>query len=345
VVEASISVGVHCRAETGFRLAVSGSRLIQRNGPDDLRNEVRRIIHDPRPIVFFLGAGFSASSGLPMGNALRDDAIRGLIGLPGVDDDAPSEQLARRFRGWMSNQSLLSDKDLSVPAEEYVRKLTLEQVIRAEKLYRPDLPTLRQFLNMHDAITKPGSAVTDLAQVLGCLAGRALVVEVNFDRLVERFCTTPHRVFFTDRDFRHAASLVKDYLAGRATEVPILKVHGSIEDFDSCVASEEQTKRGIGRHKLAALRAVVGKGCQWIYVGASMRDQDLVPVLHSDEVLKRIDERWVTPYLDTSVEEFGMERLPAWLDSRSLAKTVEQRTISETADEFFRTFKRELTGP
>ena len=59
----------------------------------------------------------------------------------------------------------------------------------------------------------------------------------------------------------------------------------------------------------------------------------------------RSDSRCVTPYLDVSVEEFGMERIPAWFDSRSTARTVEQRTISETADEFFRTFRRELTGP
>jgi hypothetical protein len=76
-----------------------------------------------------------------------------------------------------------------------------------------------------------------------------------------------------------------------------------------------------------------------------MRDQDLVPLLLRDPVLKRVDDRWVTPFLDASVEEFGMERLRAWTDSRSRATTVEQRTITETADEFFRTFKRELVGP
>lgn len=142
-----------------------------------------------------------------------------------------------------------------------------------------------------------------------------------------------------------AQTHVKHNLLGSTTEIPILKIHGLIEDLQSCVASEEQTNRGFGRHKLNALRAVVAEGCQWIYVGAGMRDHDLVPVLVNDDVLKRIDERWVTPYLDASAEEFGMERLPAWLDSRSPARTVEQRIISETADAFFRALKHELVGP
>lgn len=35
----------------------------------------------------------------------------------------------------------------------------------------------------------------------------------------------------------------------------------------------------------------------WIYVGVSMRDKDLLPVLRGEDFARRLDERWVNPYL------------------------------------------------
>jgi hypothetical protein len=257
-----------------------------------------------------------------------------------------SEELAIKFHEWIAPKpDWLTGTEAALTVDEYVAQLTLEQVIRAEKRMNERLPTLEDFRTQHDAvIANPGVAVTGLAAVLRANVGKAVVVEVNFDRLVETHCPVRYRVFYSVDDFLEAADYVSAYLDGTETAIPILKLHGDINDPPTCVVSTAQTELGIGDAKLNALRALLNPGQPrlWIYVGASMRDRDLLPILSDEDFATGVEEKWVLPYLSDTVEAFAAGRAPYWRDSRRL-KTIDERIVTETADAFFEAWQASLT--
>ena len=103
VAESAISVDLHCQRARGFRLAIDGERLLRRHSDDDLRAWAKRIALWEHPIVLFLGAGFSASSMLPLGNMLRNRAIRGLLDIDDLDP-ITGHALCDRFYDWISGK-------------------------------------------------------------------------------------------------------------------------------------------------------------------------------------------------------------------------------------------------
>jgi hypothetical protein len=341
VVESTIDIGLHCQTGRGFRFAVEGGRLLRRHGKDDLAATAWQVANHPKPFVLFLGAGFSASSRLPLGNSLRDQAIRTLMN---IDPTTPmtSQQLARRFYDFVSSrEGWLTPQESAMGAESYVQDLTLEQVVRAEKRLHPDLPTLQSFRVHHDSVVGvPGSAVTELASILRLLGGQVILVEVNFDLLVETHSGVPLRVFSSEADFASAAEYLRRYLNHEETAVPLLKLHGTIDVPDTCVISDDQTELGVGSNKLNALRTLLDEADPrlWIYIGASMRDRDLLRVFSDEDWARGVDEFWVSPFLPDTVERFALLREPFWR-GRDF-RHIDDRLVSETADAFFAALRK-----
>ena len=343
VVESEIDITAHCQPKAGFRLAVEGEHLLSRHGPDELPAMAARVSNDARAMVLFLAAGFSASSGFPLGNRMRDSAIARLLDLDASRH--ASADLARRFYEWISAKTgWLTPREVALGAEGFVQRLTLEQVIRAEERhFDGSLPTLGEFKDLHDQLVDdPGPAVLSLCQYLRKRVGRVVLVTVNFDTLVERHAGVPLEVFAADEEFESAAAYVTRYLAGAESAVPYLKVHGTIDRPESCVVSAEQTDTGVGNGKLAALRALLDGDSQrlWIYAGSSMRDHDLLRVLGDEDFARGLDERWVVPYLTDGIRRFGEDRATFW--ARSRRPTIEDRLITETADAFFEALEAAL---
>ncbi|MGH8545523.1 MAG: hypothetical protein ACREX3_18240, partial [Gammaproteobacteria bacterium] len=79
VAESSVDVALHCQTNRGFRFAVNDGRLLRRRGGDDLNVIAMQMAQYSEPFVLFLGAGFSRSSRMPLGNAMRDSAVRRLL--------------------------------------------------------------------------------------------------------------------------------------------------------------------------------------------------------------------------------------------------------------------------
>lgn len=335
VVESGIDVELHCQTGRGFQLALDDARWVRRQGRDDLVVTATQLAQLTEPFVVFLGAGFAQSSRLPLGDGLRNSAIRRLLN---IDPAAlhTSEELAGRFHGWIAPKpGWLTASEAGMREDDYAKQLTLEQVIRAEKRLYPELPTLAEFRAHHDlVIGTPGSAVTDLASILEGTEGRPIIVEVNFDRLVEVHSLVPLKVFSSDEDFEEASDYVEAYLAGRESDVPLLKLHGDINAPDTCVVSDEQTEAGVGAGKLRALRTLLHDPPNlWIYVGVSMRDRDLLPIFRGEDFARGIDERWVSPYLAETVATFALGRMPFWQERQF--RTIDDRLVTETADAFF----------
>jgi len=231
----------------------------------------------------------------------------------------------------------LSESEQQLTKEEFVSRLTLERVVRAERRMAPNLPTLKEFRQHHDTVLgAPGGAVLDLAKILRYAAGKVILVEVNLDLLVETHAGVPLRVFASDLDFARAAQYVRGYLAGEEATIPLLKMHGTITDLETCVVSEEQTEQGVGAGKLEVLRELLGTNEEprlWIYVGVSMRDRDLLRVLKGEEFAHQLDERWVCPYFEETIADYARERDPFW--KKTPRPRIEDRLITETADAFF----------
>lgn len=343
VVEGDIDIDLHCDTGRGFRFALQDGRLLRRKGRDDLAANVRVFSQLREPFVIFLGAGFSASTKLPLGDRARDFAVRRLLGLP-ENDLFTSADLARRFYRWLwDRRRWLTETERRMGEDIFAQRLTLERVVRAERNLHPALPTLQMFRTHHDqVIGDPGVAAQSLARVVERFAGHVILVEVNFDTLVETCSLVDLRVFASPEEFEHAATYLASYMDGNETRVPLLKLHGTIEDLPTCIVSEEQTERGVGAGKLDALRALISRDRQlrWIYIGVSMRDRDLLPVLSSEEFGRKLNETWVSPYPVQSLVEFGIAREPHWRNSEW--RSLDERLITETADSFFAAFEAVL---
>lgn len=118
---------------TGVSLAVwlSSGGMERRREWATNRGHIQRLRpRSGQALVLFLGAGFSLSSGLKLGNGYRDRAIRDLLQ---VND--PPDLLGRRFYGWLADQHRLlrSEEGLSpTQIEAFAETLTLERVLREE---------------------------------------------------------------------------------------------------------------------------------------------------------------------------------------------------------------------
>lgn len=336
VVQDDIDVDLHCTRRLGLRFAVRNSRLLWRQGADDLRATAGEIAEKEGPLIFFLGAGFSVSSRMPLGDDVRDGAIRNLLKI-GDSESLTSRALANKFHEWLSSKpGWIYEAERTLSRDQFVEQLTLERVVDAEHRHFGSLPTLVSFQTSHEErVLLPGSAVGSLLRIMENGESRVIIVQVNFDELVERNAVAPIRTFVNDADFGAAPDYIRSYLSGQESAVPILKLHGTISEPSSCVVSLDQASAGIGNRKLNALRALLGNEDQrhlWLYVGASLRDRDLLPVLSSEEFAHGLDERWVLPFLVESVWRFGALRTKAW--SGSGRERIEDRVITFSADTF-----------
>jgi len=289
-------------------------------------------------LVLFLAAGFSASMGMPLGNKMRDYALRRL--LPGRST-VPDAELPHEFYSLVGDQFQLLEFEEGRDPIELARELTFERVLREELLaFRPS-PTLAELERLETAAlaTPPIGAVRHLKSMLSGTR-RLVLVTVNFDRLIEHDADDLVQVFADDASFADCVDYLDRYLADppAATKVPVLKLHGSFAAQETLVASIEQTLTGLTTAKADSLdRACRPSGPErvpFVYVGSSMRDLDITLQLAQPRFANQLDEHWVMPLPAGSVTRFVYERrVQPWRTAAARA-TFEQRLISWTADEF-----------
>ena len=330
-----IEVPRHVKRDTGVHWALRRGRMIERKQWASTVAAAYDICRSSAPfIVLFLGAGFSASSGLALGNDLRDRAIRAVV----RDPDASSEQLALDFYHYLVSQGRLLDFERNRDHRVIAAGLTLERVLREEyrRFNGEPLPTLRAFADdCARALEAPGQSVRAVRTMIRS-SRRLVLCTVNFDELIEHDADDNIRVFARDEEFEELPRHLEDYLNCRTDAVPLLKLHGTIIDLDSCVATDERTLLGLPPAKENALQHILKASdspIPWLYVGASMRDTDLVPLLGHRGFAAKLREYWVMPYSVPSVEDFVCRyRTEHWAAQQH--PKYEQRLITETADVF-----------
>jgi len=327
----------HLESDPAIRYILTSDGLQIRHSREVSEKQIAELAAGDDPLVIFLGAGSSVSSGLPLGNSLRDEALRNFF--PN-NEDASISELIRRFFAYVSDQNRLLGTESERDERYFVENLTLERVLR-EELHLltagKESKTLRYFQSLEDtALKSPGSGVAALRELIGLRPGLVLAT-VNFDRLIE---SADRNLFLmrTDEEFTSNLRRLKTYLTTCRGAVPVLKLHGSIGDISSIVANVEVTSLGLSTPKTEALRVLVGKASaprKWVYVGYSMRDLDIVVELRRNSFVDGVDERWVSPIVDPAVHQFVQEaRVPFW-KARGGPASLHERSISLTADMFF----------
>jgi hypothetical protein len=343
-----LSTALHCQRNRGIRYGLGGDRLIRRHVDRHLADTVRKLVV-PRdsPLVLFLGAGFSASSGMPVGNAIRDRTIRRICEIDG--DDLTSEQLAETlFRfSIAAEKPLLTVSETELGEQAFAASVTLEQVARIERdLFEEPVPRTIEILRDHHETVlgkenpRLGGAVYALHKIVAAHR-RLVIVTVNFDELAE-FGQGDHLdIAVKEEDFARLVPILNEMKGGGdhpEGKVPLLKLHGTISRPETCVVTDEQTRSGITPAKAEALRVLVSDLTEtnrvpWVYVGASMRDIDLNRTFGENDFNERTSERWVVPWVEPSIQKF-VDQTQRWWKARG--DTLYDRTVTETADTFVR---------
>jgi hypothetical protein len=326
------------RGDPSLRWSADGPCVAQRNLATTNAHLTTRLINSTDShLVLFLAAGFSASMGMPLGNKMRDYALRRLLpGRAGVSD----AELPAEFYALVADQGRLFDFEEGRDVRELERELTFERVLREELRAFTPSPTLAE-LERYETAALAATPVRAVRQLKAMLRGtrKVVLVTVNFDRLIENEEDDRVEVFADDASFEGCADYIERYLTGAtgASKVPLLKLHGSFAAQDTLVASIEQTLTGLTATKAQALdRACSGESrVPFVYVGSSMRDLDIALQLGQPRFASALDEYWVMPLAAASVLEFvNRRRLEPWR-AAGVRASLKERLITWTADEFF----------
>lgn len=331
-----VDIPAHCnRQEGAVRLVVRDGELIERGPSRALADSLRMMLPDvSQPIVLFLGAGASASSNMPQGNRFRDLALASL-----TNRDVGSTGLVQALRQWLSDHDRWMADERELPLEMFERNLTLERVLREEfyALSGRDLSNSFTLQRMSRDCARaldrqpPGrQALWRLAELLP----RLLIITVNFDQQVEIGMSAENLVVVGKDDFAKYRDLVVARLNGRSTPIPILKLHGTIDKFESLVGNIDITSRGLPAeitHMLDSVVSSVGY-VPWVWIGCSMRDADVGSWLATKSGKTQLLEFWVDPLPPKSVYEYAKRwRFRDWAE---MDQSLKDRQITEVADRF-----------
>ncbi|MFQ1000495.1 SIR2 family protein [Modestobacter sp. SSW1-42] len=285
------------------------------------------------PVVLFLGAGASAGARISLGDVYRDVALRELLG-----GDVDDELLADRFFEYLHGMDrFIGDERQNRSA--FLRTLTLERVLRETFHELGDRPRAQTQIvrtisdECERALSFRSEGHEAIHDLIRAKKRPIVFMTVNFDRLIENGVENVTQVLRRPEEFAAARESVEAYVAGDLDQpVPIFKLHGSIEEPDSMVASIDTTAAGLHDDVRSALNVVVKDGhVPWVWIGCSMRDRDMNAWL-SGIGNDNLDEWWVDPFPGRSLDAFFSEHRQAAWDQTS--RTLQSRLIVDSSDNF-----------
>lgn len=328
----------HFTGEPSLRWCVERDQVVQRNlGLTNAQLSSRLVKFGNEHLVLFLAAGFSSCMGMPLGNEMRDFALRRLLPMSSA---LPDWQLPGEFYRLMADQGNLLELERARDLGEQAAVLTFERVLYEELRAFAPSPTLAE-LKRREELALAGPPTGAVRHLRSMLDGerRLILVTVNFDRLIEHE-ETRVEVFADEEAFAGCVDYLDAYLGGSrdAPRVPLLKLHGSFSEQTTLVATIEQTLRGLTATKQASLeRACQADGAgrvPFVYVGSSMRDLDVTGQLSQPAYARWLDERWVAPLPAPSVVDFVENHRRVVWGVNGMQENLSERLISWTATEF-----------
>ncbi len=336
------AIDFHRRAWTDY--VIRDDRVLRRT-PWHEESALNTLESHTGPIVLFLGAGASASAQISLGDKYRDIALQDLLG-PTVE----KQDLGDKFFEYVHAMDRFIGEEREDRAK-FVRTLTLERVLRETFHRLGDQPRdstkiVRTITDeCEQALQRKTRGHAALRELLRTRTRPIFVMTVNFDQLIETGLDDVVQVLSTPDDFAAAQDDIRKYADGDLSiRPPIFKLHGSIEDPSSLVASIDTTAAGLDDAVRDALNIVVGAGkgtVPWIWIGCSMRDQDINAWLNGIGSAS-IDEWWVDPFPGTSLDAFFTAyREAAW---QRTSRPLATRLIVNSSDNFLHSLSTRLAS-
>jgi hypothetical protein len=331
-----VDVARHCsRQEGGVRLVIREGELIERGDKPLLEDSLKMILRNlDDPLMLFLGAGASASCEIPQGNYLRDRALTYV-----TEKSLGSPDLIPEFRRWLTDHDRWMNDERDLTFEAFERTLTLERVLREEFFMLSGLPRERAVTvgRMREDCQRALDRQPEGRQALWnlpTLLPRLIIATVNFDQLIEDGMDFEHVVVVGREGFQNHRDLMLARLRGESVPVPILKLHGSIDDVNSLVVDFDTATRGLPNEVSDALNAIVREaGClPWVWIGCSMRDADIGAWLAGKDGIHELQEWWVDPLPPRSVAAYARARRQG--EWATIDQKLRDRQITETSDRF-----------
>lgn len=358
--DGQVDFDTHCSGNPSLRYRlIEPEGLLRRHthtrAVDPIQQLARYSAADMPLMVLFLGAGASVAEGLPTGDTLRNQALGQLMGRS--VDRGNFDAVARAWWLELGRNDGLSAGEIAAGIDRFVETLTLERVLEREQQIENQTfsTTLRDFARKHaevitslEARSRAGGLDDDPLRRILRARQRLVLLTVNFDRVLEvRAGDAALHPIVTEGDLGDFETYLPEYLENGGP-IPLVKLHGDIDDPDTIVANLRETGAGLShardRALLALISALEEKPIRpWWYVGYSMRDRDLDTTWKSPRFHK-FQEHWVAPFLDPSVERFIKENRQVPWERASRPQTAYDRLISLTASDFFDEFAGRVTS-
>jgi NAD-dependent SIR2 family protein deacetylase len=219
-------------------------------------------------VIFFISAGVSSASGLPLGNALRDVVLRNLY------QEYPSFDHVNKFRA-----SFYPDQ------KNILLEMVLQQV--GQRLGHDGINDfLKPFFNK----VKEPSLSHELLASLVEKRFISLILTTNFDNLIEEALKREKVDFRVLSERAECVSIDKEL----NKDVIIWKLHGTIEDPRSLAATEQDVLH-FPQKTQDALRFLL-QNYNIVFVGYSMNDLDFMEIINQiDPHNKKYSFFWVGP--------------------------------------------------
>lgn len=247
--------------------------------------------HKNQKTIFFIGAGVSSASGLPLGDTLRDLVLSKLY------PESPSFDHVKTFRASFYPDQ--NDITLEMVLQQVRQRLGYDGI---NDLLKPIFKKIKEPSLSHE--------------ILASLAKKgfiSLILTTNFDDLLEEalkrkevnFRVISGRdecVLIDQRVGRRSNNLENTFLdpasgnvePGDSREVIIWKIHGTLEDPESLSATQEDVCH-FPSEKQRALRCLF-QDYNVVFVGYSMRDPDIMEVINQvTPKNKKYSFFWVNP--------------------------------------------------
>ena len=351
---------LHCSGNPSLAARISSYGYEQRrtyaSNAESVRDVSMQSSEDAPLVVLFLGAGASVFEGLPTGNQLRDKALARQLELTRVDS-GNFQDAARSFFRKLRGSSRLRAGEYDAGEDVFVSNLTLERILLEEQSQenQANCHTVRSFARDHALV----AAALREARGSGKFSGdplvnllemrrRLVLVTVNFDRTLEIKAGESIKPYVDENEFSDLPNYLRSY-RDNGGPVPLIKLHGDIDNPKSIVANIEETAGGLSAARLGALEGLVDVMKEqavrpWWFVGYSMRDLDLDAQWQSTGFADTMVEHWVAPFADQSVAKFIRNyRQPRW-DRKSFGYRLDNRLVSLTARDFFELLWKQTKG-
>jgi len=243
-----------------------------------MKIKAKRILESPTPVVFFLGAGTSEGSGMPLGEEVLEHALREMFN----DQYSNRETAKEDFLRLIGNPPGMT-KDM----------VTSEQVISYMSKEEPNFPLLKTV----SYLTKRNQDATQTADqrklVNFCMKKHdAILVTTNFDTKLEE--SDEIIPIFRTQEFDDISGLDRagllEYFSAKG-KIGLIKLHGSLEEPITLRIRMEDVQT-LSSPKMAVLEHIFnpalqedkGKGLGPVpafFVGYGFHDPDLLPLIRS----------------------------------------------------------------